>query len=56
MQPQQLEGRPRTWFPETAAERAAVHRQLERILASPLFKNSKRYPNLLRYVVERSLQ
>jgi hypothetical protein len=28
---------------------------LERILASPLFKNSKRYPNFLRYVVERTL-
>jgi hypothetical protein len=29
---------------------------LERILSSPLFKNSKRYPSLLRYVVERSLE
>jgi hypothetical protein len=28
---------------------------LERILAHPLFRNSKRYPNLLRYVVERTL-
>ncbi|PWU07756.1 MAG: hypothetical protein C5B51_09445 [Terriglobia bacterium] len=28
---------------------------MDRILTSPLFKNSKRYPNLLRYVVERSL-
>jgi hypothetical protein len=43
-------------MPETSAERTAVHEQLERILASSLFKNSKRYPNLLRYVVERSLQ
>lgn len=43
-------------MPENSTERAAVHEQLERILASPLFKNSKRYPNLLRYVVERSLQ
>jgi hypothetical protein len=32
-----------------------VQAQLERILAHPLFKNSKRYPNLLRYVVERTL-
>lgn len=38
------------------AERNAIHEQLERILSSPLFKNSKRYPNLLRFVVERSLQ
>jgi hypothetical protein len=36
-------------------ERAAIQAQLERILANPLFKNSKRYPNLLRYVVERTL-
>jgi len=28
---------------------------LERILASPLFKKSRRFPNLLRFVVERSL-
>lgn len=42
-------------MPETDAERAAIREQLERILSSPLFKNSKRYPNLLRFVVERSL-
>lgn len=42
-------------MPKTEAERSAIHEQLERILASPLFKNSKRYPNLLRYVVERTL-
>jgi hypothetical protein len=36
-------------------ERAAIQAQLERILANPLFKNSKRYPSLLRYVVERTL-
>ena len=29
---------------------------MERILSSSLFKNSKRYPNLLRYVVVRSLE
>lgn len=42
-------------MPETDAERAAIREQLERILSSPLFKNSKRYPTLLRFVVERSL-
>jgi len=41
--------------PETEAERKAIREQLDRILSSPLFKNSKRYPNLLRYVVERAL-
>jgi hypothetical protein len=44
------------WVPETEAEHSAVRDQLERILASPLFKNSKRYPNLLRFVVERALE
>lgn len=37
------------------AEREAIRQQLERMLANPLFKYSKRYPNLLRYVVEQTL-
>lgn len=37
------------------AEREAILQQLERILASPLFSHSKRYPNLLRHIVERTL-
>ena len=44
-----------TWVPETEAERNAIREQLERILGSALFRNSKRYPALLRFVVERSL-
>jgi hypothetical protein len=43
------------WVPETETERTAIREQLERILASSLFKNSRRYPNLLRFVVERAL-
>ena len=35
--------------------RAEILAQLERILANPLFRNSRRYPTLLRYVVERTL-
>jgi hypothetical protein len=42
--------------PETEAERKAIREQLDRILSSPLFRNSKRYPSLLRFVVERSLE
>jgi hypothetical protein len=34
---------------------AAVRAQLERILLSAPFRNSKRYPAFLRYVVEQEL-
>jgi hypothetical protein len=55
--PAQSEGAAQgSWFPETEAEKKAIQEQLERILYSPLFKNSKRYPSLLRYVVERALE
>ncbi|HEX4002968.1 MAG TPA: hypothetical protein VHX36_09985 [Candidatus Acidoferrales bacterium] len=43
------------WLPTSQTEREAVQEQLERILAHPSFKHSKRYPNLLRYVVEHTL-
>jgi len=43
------------WAPADAAERQAVIAQLERMLAHPFFSHSKRYPNLLRYVVEHAL-
>jgi hypothetical protein len=39
----------------TDQQRAKIRRHLERILASPQFRNSKRYPNLLQHVVERTL-
>ncbi len=42
-------------FPETEADRDRVRAQLERVLAHPLFTNSRRYPRLLRYVVETTL-
>lgn len=42
--------------PYREPEREAIRQQLERLLANPLFKNSKRYPNLLRYVVEHTLE
>jgi hypothetical protein len=34
----------------------AVREQLTRMLGSPLFRNSRHYPNLLRYVVEETLE
>ncbi|QEE29439.1 hypothetical protein FTW19_16410 [Terriglobus albidus] len=43
------------WQPVTAQDRETVLREMESILASPHFCNSKRYPALLRYVVESSL-
>lgn len=41
--------------PNSAEEVAAVREQLERLLAHPLFSNSKRYPALLAYAVEQAL-
>jgi hypothetical protein len=43
-------------LPETEVERERVREQLEQILAHPLFTHSKRYPLLLRWVVERALE
>ena len=37
------------------ADQAAIRRQLDHLLASPYFSHSKRFPNLLRYVVEQTL-
>lgn len=42
--------------PPGAPEAQAVREQLARILASPLFKHSRHYPALLRYVVEQTLE
>jgi hypothetical protein len=43
------------WQPQTAADREAIFAQLESLLAHPLFSQSKRYPALLRFVVEQTL-
>ncbi len=37
-------------------ESQQIQQQLERLLSDVLFRNSKRYPDLLRYVVEQTLQ
>jgi hypothetical protein len=44
------------WRPTTPQDRDAVLVELDSVLASPHFSNSKRYPALLRYVVERTLE
>jgi hypothetical protein len=43
-------------IPTTEEDRREVHRELERILASTPFKSSRRYPALLRHVVEKTLR
>jgi hypothetical protein len=47
---------PADWVVETEAERDAIREQLRLILASPLFRNSRRFPNFLRYAVESVLK
>jgi len=44
------------WMPTTAEEREIVLRELEAILSSYHFRGSKRYPALLRYVVDAALE
>ncbi len=41
---------------ETTERQQKILLQLERLLSDPLFRHSKRYPDLLRYVVEQTLQ
>lgn len=44
-----------SWHPQNKHDCEAILRELHEILASPHFCNSKRYPALLRYVVENTL-
>lgn len=44
-----------TWRPSSAEEKALVRGQLTRILGSPLFSNSRRFPAFLRFTVEHAL-
>ena len=43
------------WVPVSETDRLAVKEELDRILSSPFFRSSHRYPALLQYVVERTL-
>jgi hypothetical protein len=42
--------------PSTNLEQSAVRNQLQRILASPAFHNSKRYAAVLKYIVDQTLE
>jgi hypothetical protein len=46
---------PDGWHPQTQQECDAVLRELQTVLASPHFSNSKRYPALLKYIVVNTL-
>jgi len=43
------------WRPQTREDREAILLELQEVLASPHFCNSKRYPALLQYIVENTL-
>ena len=43
------------WHPKTESEKQLVRRQLEKIVSDGRFAASKRYPCLLRYIVEETL-
>jgi len=43
------------WRPQTRQDREAILLELQEVLASPHFCNSKRYPALLQYIVEKTL-
>ena len=43
------------WTPVTEADREEVRASLQKVLSSPQFSSSKRYPALLKYLVEKTL-
>jgi hypothetical protein len=47
---------PNAWHPQTREDREAILRELKKVLASPHFSSSKRYPALLQYIVEKTLE
>ncbi len=44
-----------TFHPETEADRDEIRSQLQRILLSPAFQNSKRYAAVFKYIVDQTL-
>jgi hypothetical protein len=53
--PEPSEAQKDLWVPKNDEERTSVREQLDRLVASPMFKNSIRCATLLRYLVERIL-
>jgi hypothetical protein len=47
---------PNAWHPKTGEDREAILRELKKVLLSPQFSSSKRYPALLQYIVEKTLE
>jgi hypothetical protein len=45
-----------SWVPKTEEEKNQVRRQMERLLETAHFKNSRRYPALFRFIVEETLE
>jgi hypothetical protein len=45
-----------SWIPKTEEEKDQVRRQMERLLETTHFKNSRRYPALFRFIVEETLE
>src|SRR5580658_9352320 len=45
-----------SWVPKTEEEKDQVRRQMERLLETSHFKNSRRYPPLFRFIVEETLE
>jgi hypothetical protein len=44
------------WIPKTEEEKEEVRRQMNRLLETAHFKNSRRYPVLFRFIVEETLE
>jgi hypothetical protein len=44
------------WSPSSEEEKDQVRRQMERLLETSHFKNSRRYPPLFRFIVEETLE
>jgi hypothetical protein len=44
------------WTPRTEEDRAMVRRQMNRLLETSHFRNSRRYPALFRFIVEETLE